>query len=85
MANGDCIFVYRWLLLSSIAYFLAHWTYLAWEFPKLDWQAVARLALEQLFPSLLSMTVTILLKNMAIKSSSNPYRIDLPLQVQDLR
>jgi hypothetical protein len=45
--------VYRWLLLAIVAYFLAHWTYLAWELPQLDWQAVARLALEQLFPALL--------------------------------
>ncbi len=45
--------IYRWLLLSGVADFLAHWTYLAWELPQLDWQAVAHLALEQLFPTLL--------------------------------
>jgi hypothetical protein len=43
----------RWLLLAIVAYLLAHWTYLAWELPQLDWQSVARLALEQLFPALL--------------------------------
>ena len=45
--------LYRWLLLAIVAYFLAYWTYLAWELPQLDWRAVARLALEQLFPALL--------------------------------
>ena len=45
--------VYRWLILSLIAYLLAHWIDLwAWP-PKLDWKATARLTLEKLFPSLL--------------------------------
>jgi Transposase DDE domain len=45
--------VYRWLLLGLIAYLLAHWIYLAGDFPTLDWQTVADLALKLLFPSLL--------------------------------
>jgi hypothetical protein len=44
--------VYRWLLLCLIAYLLAHWIYLAWDFPTLNWQAVAHCALELLFPTL---------------------------------
>ena len=43
--------VYRWLILSLIAYLLAHWVDLwAWP-PKLDWKATARLTLEKLLPS----------------------------------
>jgi hypothetical protein len=52
---GQCtrIGVYRWLVLSLIAYLLAHWVDLwAWP-PILDWKATARLALEKLLPSVL--------------------------------
>lgn len=45
--------VYRWLVLSLIAYLLAHWVDLwAWP-PILDWKATARLTLEKLLPSML--------------------------------
>ncbi len=44
--------VYRWLILSLIAYLLAHWMDL-WHYPPfLDWKAASRLALETLFPSI---------------------------------
>ena len=43
--------VYRWLVLSFIAYLLAHWLDLwAWP-PKLEWKPTARLTLEKLLPS----------------------------------
>ena len=43
--------VYRWLILSLIAYLMAHWVDLwAWP-PVLDWKATARLTLEKLLPS----------------------------------
>ena len=45
--------VYRWLILSLLAYLLAHWVDL-WDWPPiLDWKATARLTLEKLFPSML--------------------------------
>jgi hypothetical protein len=45
--------VYRWLILSLIAYLLAHWIDLwAWP-PVLDWKATVRLTLEKLLPSVL--------------------------------
>lgn len=45
--------VYRWLILSLIAYLLAHWVDL-WAWPSvLDWKATARLTLEKLLPSVL--------------------------------
>jgi Transposase DDE domain len=43
--------VYRWLLLASIAYLLAHWMD-QWSLPpELDWKAACDLALLTLFPS----------------------------------
>ena len=49
--QGTKIGVYRWLILSLIAYLLAHWVDLwAWP-PVLDWKATARLTLEKLIPS----------------------------------
>jgi hypothetical protein len=43
--------VYRWLILSFIAYLLAHWID-QWSLPPfLDWKAASDLALETLFPS----------------------------------
>jgi hypothetical protein len=43
--------VYRWLILSLIAYLLTHWIYLWDGPPSLDWKATARLTLEKLLPS----------------------------------
>jgi hypothetical protein len=45
--------VYRWLILSLIAYLLTHWVDLwAWP-PVLDWKSTSRLELEKLLPSVL--------------------------------
>jgi len=47
------IAVYRWLILSLIAYLLAHWVDLwAWP-PVLDWKVTARLTPEKLCPEVL--------------------------------
>jgi hypothetical protein len=44
--------VYRWLILSLIAYLLVHWIN-RWSLPPiLDWKAASDLALEVLFPSI---------------------------------
>jgi len=53
--------VYRWLILSLIAYLIAHWTYLSTQLPNLpDWGDAAQAALESLFPQIL---VSLLLLN----------------------
>ena len=45
--------VFRWLILSLIAYLLAHWVDL-WAWPSvLDWKATSRLTLEKLLPGVL--------------------------------
>ncbi|MEL6601868.1 MAG: transposase [Cyanobacteria bacterium J06614_10] len=51
--QGTKLGVYRWLILSLIAYLLAHWIDLwAWP-PILNWKATARLTLETLLPDVL--------------------------------
>lgn len=50
--QGTKLGVYRWLILSLIAYLLAHWID-QWSLPPvLDWKATCRLALETLLPSM---------------------------------
>ncbi len=45
--------IYRWLVLSLIAYLLAHWAYLSTALPNLpDWGEAAKLALEVFLPHL---------------------------------
>lgn len=51
--QGTKLGVYRWLILSFIAYLLAHWIDLwAWP-PVLNWKATSRLTLEKVLPSVL--------------------------------
>jgi hypothetical protein len=50
--QGTKLGVYRWLILSLIAYLLAHWID-QWSLPPvLNWKATCRLALEILLPSM---------------------------------
>ncbi len=50
--QGTKLGVYRWLILSLIAYLLAHWID-QWSLPPvLDWKIASRLALETLLPSI---------------------------------
>ncbi|MDX2213602.1 MAG: transposase [Oculatellaceae cyanobacterium bins.114] len=51
--QGTKLGVYRWLILSLIAYLLAHWID-QWSLPPvLDWKIASRLALETLLPSII--------------------------------
>lgn len=51
--QGTELGVYRWLVLSLIAYLLAHWVYLSTASSALpDWGKAAQLALEALLPQL---------------------------------
>jgi Transposase DDE domain len=49
--QGTKLGVYRWLLLSLIAYTLAHWIARWASPPELNWKAICRLSLETLFPA----------------------------------
>ncbi|MEO0684824.1 MAG: transposase [Cyanobacteria bacterium J06649_11] len=45
--------MYRWLILSLIAYFIVHWTYLSTQLPfSPDWGEAAQTALESFFPKI---------------------------------
>lgn len=57
--------VYRWLILSLIAYLLAHWID-QWTLPPiLDWKAASNLALAVLFPSILWLQLLRQIRNYA--------------------
>lgn len=52
--QGTLLGVYRWLLLSLIAYILAHWAYLSIQSTDLpDWGQAAQIALQTILPELL--------------------------------
>lgn len=52
--QGTLLGMYRWLLLSLIAYILAHWAYLSTNTTDLpDWGEAAQIALEFIFPQIL--------------------------------
>jgi hypothetical protein len=61
--QGTLLGVYRWLILSMVAYLLAHWAHL-WSgggaFP--DWGAVSHLALHTLLPQLVMLLLLLQLK-----------------------
>jgi hypothetical protein len=50
--QGTKLGVYRWLILSLIAYLLTHWIDQWSRPPVLEWKVVSRLALETLLPSI---------------------------------
>ena len=52
--QGTLLGVYRWLVLSLIAYILAHWAYLSTQFPDLpNWGEAAHTARQFIFPQIL--------------------------------
>jgi len=56
--QGTHIGVYRWLVLSLLAFVLAHWAHLsAFASAEPDWGRAARTALEQLLPGVLLFTL----------------------------
>ncbi len=61
--QGTFLGVYRWLILSMVAYLLAHWAHM-WSgggaFP--DWGAVTHLALHTLLPQLVVLLLLLQLK-----------------------
>jgi hypothetical protein len=54
LSQGTLLGVYRWLVLSLIAYILAHWAYLSIATTDLpDWGDAAQIAFQTIFPQLL--------------------------------
>jgi len=63
--QGTLLGVYRWLVLSLIAYLLAHWAYLSTASSSLpDWGEAAQLALETLLPHLVLLLLLLEIKRL---------------------
>ncbi len=68
--------MYRWLILSLIAYILAHWAYLSTQLPDLpDWGEAAQTALEFLFPQILVSLLLLDIKQMIPLARSHGFDI----------
>jgi hypothetical protein len=71
--------VYRWLIVSLIAYLLAHWID-RWSLPPfLDWKAASDLALSVLFPSVLWFQLLKLIRTRADIAAQYGFEITLKL------
>jgi len=71
--------VYRWLILSLIAYLLTHWIDQWSLLPVLDWKAASDLALSVLFPSVLWSQLLKLLSTRSGIAASYGFEITLKL------
>ncbi|MEP0896745.1 MULTISPECIES: transposase [Leptolyngbya] len=69
--------VYRWLILSLIAYLLAHWIYQGVSLPQLDWKVASDLALSVLFASVLWFQLLRQLQNSANLAAQYGFEIIL--------
>ena len=70
--------VYRWLVLSLIAYILAHWAYLSTQLPGLpDWGEAAQTALEFIFPQLLVSLILLNIEQMIPLARSHGFDLDI--------
>lgn len=69
--------VYRWLVLSLIAYLLAHWVVQAATLPQLDWKIACDLALSVLFASVLWFQLLRQLQNSANLAAQYGFEIVL--------
>ena len=68
--------VYRWLVLSLIAFILAHWAYLSTARDDLpDWGLAAQLAFQACFPQLLLLLILLYLERM--RPFTRSYGIDI--------
>lgn len=57
--------VYRWLVLSLIAYVLAHWAYLSTACDDLpNWQQAAQIAVQACLPQFLMLSILLELERM---------------------
>lgn len=69
--QGTTLGVYRWFVLSLIAYLLAHWAYLSTASTDLpDWGQAARFALEVLFPQLVMLLLVLEIQRLQPRSES---------------
>jgi hypothetical protein len=70
--------VYRWLILSLIAYILAHWAYLSINSTGLpDWGEAAKTALEFIFPQILVSLLLLHIQQMIPLARSHGFDIQV--------
>ncbi len=76
--QGTLLGVYRWLVLSLIAYILAHWAYLSFSDPDLpDWGEAAQTALEFIFPQILVSLLLLDIERLAPLARSHGFDIQI--------
>ena len=76
--QGTLLGVYRWLVLSLIAYILAHWAYLSTSVPDLpDWGEAAQTALEFIFPKILVSLLLLDIERLAPLARSHGFDIHI--------
>ena len=74
--QGTLLGVYRWLILSLIAYILAHWAYLSINSTSLpDWGEAAKTALEFIFPQILVSLLLLHIEQMISLARSHGFDI----------
>ncbi len=74
--QGTLVGVYRWLILSLIAYILAHWAYLSTNPTDLpDWGEAAQIALESILPQILLFPFLLNLERMIPLARSHGFDI----------
>ncbi len=76
--QGTLLGVYRWLVLSFIAFVLAHWAYLSYSTTTIpDWGQAAYTALESIFPQILVSSFLLYLKQMTPLARSYGFNIHI--------
>lgn len=76
--QGTLLGVYRWLVLSLIAYILAHWAYLSINpTPLPDWGCAAQTALEFIFPQILVSLLLLHIEQMIPLARSHGFDIHI--------
>lgn len=76
--QGTLLGVYRWLVLSLIAYILAHWAYLSTQATDLpDWGQAAQTAFVTIFPQILVSQFLLALEKMIPLARSHGFDIHI--------
>jgi hypothetical protein len=76
--QGTLLGVYRWLILSLIAYILAHWAYLSTNFTDLpNWGQAAQTALEYILPQILVSLLLLHIQQMIPLARSHGFDIHI--------
>ena len=76
--QGTRLGMYRWLILSLIAYLIAHWAYLSTQSPNLpDWGEAAQTALESIFPHIVVSLLLLSIERLTTLARSHGFDIHI--------